>query len=70
MERTCNTCQHRNAQGICTNHDSEFFGSRVADETCPVGENYDAELWGYQIMRTFMKVWWKQWDLLNMHNLN
>lgn len=31
MEKTCNTCQHRNSQGICTNHDSVFFGCRVDD---------------------------------------
>ena len=46
MGKTCNTCQHRNAQGICTNHDSVFFGSRVDDGTCPVWENYDEEFWG------------------------
>ena len=44
MNKTCNTCQHRNAQGICTNHDSVFFGSRVDDGTCPVWENYDKEM--------------------------
>ena len=46
MNKTCNTCQHRNAQGICTNHDSVFFGSRVDDGTCPVWENYDYDFWG------------------------
>lgn len=40
--KTCNTCQHRNAQGICTNHDSVFFGSRVDDGTCPVWEGQAA----------------------------
>lgn len=46
MEKKCNTCQHRNAQGICTNANSVFFGSRVDDGTCPVWENYDKEMWG------------------------
>ena len=46
MEKTCNTCQHRNSHGVCTNENSVFFGSRVDDGTCPVWEDYDAEMWG------------------------
>ena len=36
MERNCQTCQHRNAHGVCTNAESVFFGSRVDDGMCPV----------------------------------
>lgn len=36
MDKTCNTCDHRNAHGICTNAQSVYFGSRVDDGTCPV----------------------------------
>ena len=36
MDKTCNTCQHRNSHGVCTNAESVFFGSRVDDGTCPV----------------------------------
>lgn len=45
-KKSCKVCQHRNGQGICTNHESVYFGSRVNDGTCPVWENYDAEFWG------------------------
>lgn len=31
MNKTCNTCQHRNSHGVCTNAESVFFGSRVDD---------------------------------------
>ena len=57
MDKTCQTCQHRNSHGVCTNENSVFFGSRVDDGTCPVWENYDAETWDSQIMRKFMKAW-------------
>lgn len=36
MERNCQTCQHRNPHGVCTNAESVFFGSRVDDGMCPV----------------------------------
>lgn len=41
MNKTCKTCQHRNAQGVCTNVGSVYFGGRVDDGTCPVWEDYD-----------------------------
>lgn len=46
MERTCQTCQDRNANGVCISVDSVYFGSRVEDGTCPFWENYDLEMWG------------------------
>lgn len=46
MEKTCKICHHLNAWGVCTNHDSVFFGCRVQDGTCPVWGNYDWEMWG------------------------
>lgn len=46
VERNCQTCQHRNSHGVCTNADSVFFGSRVDDGACPVWENYGEEMRG------------------------
>lgn len=46
MDKTFQTCQHRNGRGVCTNENSVFFGSRVDDGTCSVWENYDWEMWG------------------------
>ena len=46
MEKKCDTCQNRNDHGICTNHESVYFGTRVEDGTCQVWENYEEEFWG------------------------
>lgn len=46
MDKTCQTCQHRNSNGICTNAESVYFGSRVDGSACPVWENCDEEMWG------------------------
>lgn len=46
MDKTCQTCQHCNEHGVCTNDDSVYFGSRVDGGSCPVWENYDWEMWG------------------------
>ena len=36
MKKVCDTCQFRNAHGICVNNKSVYFGTRVKEGTCPM----------------------------------